>query len=141
MSSNNAVLVLCLKDQYRVIEAFAIDNLYWSWNKVDVGSTLVMSRVFDYFKGAKKFPNREEAFSFASALSNKIYLLEYGIIPVEINLTWRQVLEEARKDLVEEKLFVLNNPQTNNTLDIVENLNFSYGDVLKHLNKEKHAKQ
>lgn len=140
MSSDNAILVLCLKDQYRVTEAFAIDNLYWSWINNNHSGEFVLSRIFEYFNNSKKFQNKEEAFSFANKLYSKCGLVEYGVIPIEVNKTWLQVLNVARKLLAEEKMFVINS-NMGGKADIIDGINYSYSDVLKSLNEEKYAKQ
>lgn len=140
MSADNAILVLCLKDQYRVTEAFAIDNLYWSWSSKGHSGDFVLSRIFEYFNNSKKFQNKEDAFIFANKIYSKCEFVEYGVIPIEVDKTWLQVLNLARNLLSEEKMFVINS-DISGKADIIDDINYSYSDVLKSLNEEKYAKQ
>ncbi len=140
MSADNAILILELKDQFRVTEAFAIDNLYWSYSKVPHSGEVSLARVFEYFKGAKKFENKSEALEFAVKCFDKSSYVEYGIIPLEVKKTWRQVLKNARDELNLEKMFVLNNPELKNRIDILDEINYSYSDVLTEISREKYAK-
>lgn len=141
MSADNAILILELKDQFRVVKAGAIDNLYWKWSNEIHSGELVFARVFEYFNKSKKFTDRGEAFSFASNLYKKQDFVEYGIIPLEIKKTWNQLLNTAREELIAEKMFVLNNPELKNRADILDEINYSYSDVLTEISKEKYAKQ
>lgn len=140
MSADNAILVLELKDQFRVTEAGAIDNLYWKWSNENHSGELVSARLFEYFNKSKKFNDKTEAFSFASKLFSKAEIVEYGIIPLVIKKTWGQLLETAREELNAEKMFVLNNPELKNRGDILDEINYSYSDVLTEISREKYAK-
>lgn len=141
MSADNAILILELKDQFRVTEAFAIDNLYWSYSRVPHSGEMSLARVFEYFRGAKKFENKSEALEFAAKCFDKSIYVEYGIIPLEVKKTWRQVLKNARDELNSEKMFVLNNSELKNRIDILDEINYSYSDVLTEISKENYAKQ
>lgn len=141
MSADNAILLLELKDQWRVTMAFAIDNLYWSYSETSHSGELSLARIFEYFKKAKKFENKLDALNFATKLFDKSEYVEYGIIPLEIKKTWEQVLKNAREELNSEKMFVVNNPDLKNRVDILDEINYSYSDVLSEIIKEKYAKQ
>jgi hypothetical protein len=141
MSADNAILLLELKDQWRVIEAFAIDNLYWSYSETSHSGELSPARVFEYFKKAKKFENKLDALEFATKLFDKAGYVEYGIVPLEIKKTWGQILKNARDELNSEKMFVLNNADLKNRVDILDEINYSYSDVLTEISREKYAKQ
>lgn len=141
MSADNAILFLELKDQFRVVEGFALDNLYWSYLNTCHSGELVSARVFEYFNNSKKFTSKEEALLFASKLYNKQEFVEYGIVPLQLNKTWGQLLKTAREELNDEKMFVLNNPELKNRSDILDEINYAYSDVLTALTKEKYAKQ
>lgn len=140
MSADNAILILCLKDQCRVVESHAIDNLYWSWTGENHSEELVSSRVFEYFNKAKSFFNKVDAMGYAEKLYRKASFVEYGIVFLEVKQTWSQLLKSAREHLQKEKFFILNNPMKGR-IEILEEINYSYSDVLKSLNEEKYAKR
>lgn len=142
MSADNAILILSLRDQFRVTEAAAIENLHWSWeNQKTIGSgDFVSARVFEYFNKAKKFIEKSEAYEYASRLYSKLNICEYGIIPIKVEKSWLQILKESRDQLNSEKMFVLNNENIRNKSYIVEEINYAYSDVLTALNGEKYAK-
>lgn len=141
MSADNAILVLSLKDQYRVTEAGAIDNLYWDYGANESKSEYVISRIFEYFSKAEKFQDENQAFLHASKLYKKSYIVEYGIIPIKINKTWLQVLKEARDYLNSEKMEVIKNDYIKNKSHYIDEINYAYSDVLTALNEEKYAKR
>lgn len=140
MSADNAILFLSLKDQFRVTMGFAIDNLYYSWSDSPRSESLVLPRIFSYFKKAKSFDNRSDALNYAYKLYNNQIILEYGIVYLDVNKTWLQVLKLAREELNSEKIFVLNNSALKNRTDILENINYTYSDVLTQISKERYAK-
>jgi hypothetical protein len=140
MSADNAILILELKDQFRVTEAFAIDNLFWSYLDTNHSGEMVSARVFEYFNKSKKFESKLDALDFATKLFDKAGYVEYGIVPLEVKKTWEQVLKKARDELSSEKMFVLNNADLKNRVDILEEINYSYSDVLTEISREKYAK-
>jgi len=141
MSSDNAVVVLKLSDQFRVKHAGALDNLYWSYGLNSPSDEILPHRVFEYFKDAKKFESADEAMLQAIKTYEKTGLVEYGIVELEINKTWSAILKKARTLVAEEKLFVLGSDMsTEMKNEIVDRLNYTYGDILKEVVKNGETK-
>jgi hypothetical protein len=97
MSADNGIYILKTKDQYRVIEAQAIENLWWSFIKWDFDKGMVPTRIVEYYGGTRYTRNQETAYRVADAMANKCYILEYGIRTFSINKTWKQIIAEAKK--------------------------------------------
>ena len=116
MSADNGIYIINFKDQSRVIHAQAIDNLNWSFinfkgvdndfNKEDVGTwngdKLVPTRIVEYFQ--RSLPMwKEDAQRFACDMADEILsddfcpVLEYGICEFDIDKTWNEIVEEAKK--------------------------------------------
>jgi len=87
MSADNGIYILQTKDGFRVIEAQAIENLwYWGWED-GPGSGLNPRYLKKYFGKAERFCTEEEAWKEASRLFKEIMdgdfpILEYGITPI-----------------------------------------------------------
>lgn len=143
MSADNVIYVLKLQDQTRVLYMGAPDNLYWS-HKTGSCSTLVPSRLFEYFKEAEVFLDKEKASDYAFKLYEKEGYVEYGVQVLEVNKSWLKVLKEARDYIAEEKLFILSSDNTKMSdkakEEVLSELNYLYADVLNQLVKRKQNK-
>ena len=108
MSADNTILILKLKDQLRVLHCQAVDNLWFTWREMTV-ETPVSARVFEYFKDAHAIPVTSvimEAESIALERAKRLYreagYVEYGIQFLEIDKTFREIVEEALVQIQEE---------------------------------------
>ena len=108
MSADNTILILKLKDQFRVLHCQAVDNLWFTWAKMPV-ETPVSARVFEYFKDAHAIPAtfvNMEAESIALERAKRLYsevgYVEYGIQFLEIDKTFREIVEDALENIQEE---------------------------------------
>lgn len=107
MSADNTIILLELKDQYRVKAIQAADNLYSSWIMPETQSGKLLSiRLFEYFSDATIFTNKDSAISYSFKLMNKIGYVEYGIQPLKVDKKWRDILNEARDQAIEERNFL-----------------------------------
>jgi hypothetical protein len=95
MSADNGVYILKLKDQYRVIHAQAIENLNYSFIS-GFNSGYVPTRIVEYYSGTRYTRDIEKAMQVANAIARGCYILEYGIIIITVNKTWKQILREAK---------------------------------------------
>ena len=93
MSADNGIYILCLKNECRVIEAQAIDNLYWNEKLHCECDSMQPEQVVNYYKNARSFPNLKQAMIYANELYDECYIVEYGICTIADfrNYTWKQV--------------------------------------------------
>lgn len=97
MSADNGVYILKTKDQYRVIHAQAIENLYWSHLQGGrMMRELVSTRIVEYYAHTRYTRDFEKAMKVANAIARGCYILEYGIKTFYVNKTWRQIVSEAK---------------------------------------------
>ena len=99
MSADNAILILGTKDEYYVRHAQAIDNLYWSWED-SRNEFIVPIRVFEFFHNIEPISRENpECDKKVLELANKLYeeigYLEYGIITLSIQNTFKEVAYQA----------------------------------------------
>lgn len=97
MSADNGIYILACKDQYRVIHAMAIDNLYWSFLKHNNNTELVPTRIVEYFGKSKYTRDINKAREIAFNMEKKHPILEYGIRTINVNKTWKQIVREAKE--------------------------------------------
>lgn len=108
MSADNGVYILKTKDQYRVTDAHAIENLYWSFIDFDMKDEYVPTRLVEYFGHTRYTRDFEKAMKVANAIARSLPILEYGIQILPVNKTWKQIVKEA-KELAVQELEVLKN--------------------------------
>jgi hypothetical protein len=96
MSADNGIYILKTKDQYRVICAMAIDNLWFS-HIYENNKELVPTRIIEYFGKSRYTRNFDIASKIAFAMENKIKVLEYGISTISIDKTWDEIVKEAKE--------------------------------------------
>lgn len=97
MSADNGVYILETRDQYRVIHAQAIENLYWCQVERKSTDFLISTRLVEYFGNVRYTRNKETAHRIANAIARKTPILEYGIKMFSINKTWNQIVKEAKE--------------------------------------------
>ena len=122
MSSDNTVLILCTKNEFRVIHCQAADNLWFTWinpfklpesdstDKDKIGEQSVISaRVFEYFYDIDPIPNgllnmgaKEKALKQAGELYDDIGYVEYGIQLLNLDKTFREIALEALEQVKQE---------------------------------------
>lgn len=97
MSADNGIYILKLKDQYRVIEAQAIGNLYWSFSTFSESEDLVPTRLVEYYGTSKYTRNFDMAMRIATLMLKHVSICEYGIQIIQCNKTWKRVVREAKE--------------------------------------------
>jgi hypothetical protein len=132
MSADNTIVILKLKDQWRVKHVFALDNLRWKYGDSDPSPSPLSSRVFEYFRDAKIFYNSDASQKEAEKLLEKIGYVEYGIAEVEMDLSWEELVSQARSMVKEEKLSLLSGGlYVDKKTIFLDQLNHLYSDILK----------
>ena len=96
MSADNGVYILKTKDQYRVIHAQAIENLYWTPLKNGLHGEFIATRLVEYFGHTRYTRDFDTAMRVANAIAKDKYL-EYGIVVLKIDKKWSTVLNEAKE--------------------------------------------
>lgn len=140
MSADNAIIILKLTDQYRVMEMSAFENLYWSHSTQSLEENIIPSRVFEYFKTAKTFFEESDAKKYSEKLYESSHIVEYGIQTVEINKTWAKLLELSRDVLLKEKMDVLSRIaestyEKEKVSSLIDEINYTYSDILREIVK------
>jgi hypothetical protein len=97
LSADNGIYILKTKDQYRVIYAQAIENLYW--NPLDESSfdKLIPTRIVEYYGKSKYTHNKDIVRDIAFNMARKTPVLEYGVREIIIDKTWKQIVKEAKE--------------------------------------------
>lgn len=108
MSADNGVYILKTRDQYRVIETQAIENVYFSFLHPEVLSDkLVPTRILEYWGNNKYTFDKATAMRVAERILNKVLsdygICEYGIRIYEHDQTWKSIVHDA-KDLAQKEL-------------------------------------
>jgi len=98
MSADNGIYILVTKDQYRVIHAQAIDNLWYSYLRPHSNNpTLVSTRIVEYFGDSKYTRNIDIARQIAFSMAKRQPILEYGIREIKVDKTWSKIVREAKE--------------------------------------------
>lgn len=136
MSANNTIVILSMKNEWRVAHVLNTDNFYCTYTGKELDTPLPQ-RIFERFQKCQPLSSKEEAFDEARKLYNKLQIVEYGIQELEINKTWSAILKNARKEIPQEKMEVLSrediSPETK--YYIVDQLNFMYSNILREIVK------
>lgn len=140
MSADNAIIILKLKDQFRVTKIWNFQNLYWSHSTETIATDLIPSRIFEYFKDAKVFGEELNARNYSEKLYNSSSIVEYGIQTIEINKSWAKLLELSREVLLKEKMDVLSRIvestyEKEKVSGLIDEINYTYSDILKEIVK------
>ena len=132
MSADNGIYILKTKDQYRIIHAQAIENIYWEHDNryayySNCGTNrLVPSRVVEFWGNSKYTKDEAIAFKVAHAMLNKIErncgICEYGIRTFTYNKTWKHILEDAKNKAKIELDYLKNNGGSNYSIQKLENI-------------------
>lgn len=94
----SAIYILKTKcNQYRVIHAQTIDDLYWSWLPDADFSDLVPTRVVEYFGKCPYTRDANKANRIAIGLAQQQKVSTHDIRMVIIDRTWQGILQEAKK--------------------------------------------
>lgn len=143
MSADNTIVIVQLTDRYMVSNIFAFEGLYWSHLKQDFSDEIIYPRVFEYFKKAKIFYEEEEAIVYSEKLFDYYSIVEYGIRNLEINKNWKSLLEESRKTLSDEKIYLASLASEKNDFekekinDLITKINYTYSDILNEIIRRK----
>lgn len=115
MSADNGIYILKCKDQYRVIYAHAIENLWWT--PLSPGNDkFVSTRLVEYYGNSRYTRDAEIAMKVATAMEKNYGWTEYGIRTFPINKTWKQIVKEA-KEIAPKEIEVLKNKNTDGMWD------------------------
>jgi hypothetical protein len=97
MSADNGIYILKTKDnQYRVIHAQAIENLYFSFLDSE-NKALVPTRIVEYFGDCKFTWKFEIASKVAFSMEQSTPICEYGIKTIHVDKTWKEIIKEAKE--------------------------------------------
>lgn len=103
MSADNGIYILAAKDQYRVAHAQGIDNIYWSFSEGYCGDRIVPTRALEVWGNLPHTGDAGTAIQVAERIRKKIPVCEYGICVIPLEMTWKDLLQEA-KDYAGEEL-------------------------------------
>jgi len=101
MSADNGIYILEMKDQSRVIHTQNIENLWWSNLARRQITNFVPTRIVEYY-GNEESLTVEEAHIKACETYDEIMeddfcpIVEYGIVNLKINKTWKQIVHGAK---------------------------------------------
>lgn len=103
MSKDNGIYVLKTQDnQYRVIEAQAIENIYKTPDVINKSwiyeNEFNFIKLFWYFNGCKTTYSDVTAYQIARKLEN-LHETEYGIKTIITPFTWYEILTKVKKSL------------------------------------------
>ena len=98
MSADNGIYILECKDQYRVIHAQAIENLYWTFlDGMKTTDHLIPTRIVEMYGKSKYTRNKDIARNIAFSMAERTPILEYGISTIKTNKFWNQIVREAKE--------------------------------------------
>lgn len=97
MSRDDGVYVLKTKDQYRVINTQAIEEVWEDYYE----ERLNPLRVVVFWRLSKYTRNFETAMKIATSIEKR-ERTEYGIKVFTYNKTWKHIVEDAKKKAIEE---------------------------------------
>lgn len=96
MSADNGIYILKTKDQYRVIQTQAVENLYWSFLDFNSQEELVPTRIVEHYSKSKYTYNQNTVRDIAFNMARRTPT-EYGVNELIINKTWEQIVKEAKE--------------------------------------------
>lgn len=101
MSADNGIYILRTSEgQNRVIHAQAIENIYWDDElKGDVNKP-VSKQLLRYFGNSRYTYDKSVAFEIVNNMAKHTHILEYGILTIEVDKTWKEIVKEANLDLI-----------------------------------------
>ena len=112
MSADNGIYVLKTKDQYRVANLCAIDNVTWSvidgdwYSNEETRGKLVPTRVVEMWGNCKFTRDESKALSMAHKWASSLPICEYGVNVITYNKTWKQILKDAQEYATKEIEFI-----------------------------------
>jgi len=92
MSADNAVIVGCFPNEFKVIHAQAIDNLGYEPDDEDGFNS---REVISYFNNGKTFSHLEKALVYAHELADNTTFVEYGVQKIQFPHTFDQYQRRA----------------------------------------------
>lgn len=132
MSADNGIYILKTKDQYRIIHAQAIENVYWEHDNHYAyysncrTNMLVPSRVVEFWGSSKYTKDEAIALKVANAMLKNIErncgICEYGIRTFTYNKTWKHILEDAKEKAKIELDYLKNNGGRDYSIQKLENI-------------------
>lgn len=97
MSADNGIYILKLKDQYRIIHAQAIENLWWSHLDNKKHGEMIPTRIYERYSNSPPINNLETTYQTVFEMAQSCTILEYGIQMFELDKTWEQIIKEAKE--------------------------------------------
>ena len=98
MSSDNTILILASKNEYRLVHVQAADDLYFTWTGDPNTSEPVCARVFEFFSSCNPLKEKDKVLLEAQRLYEELDYVEYGIQSVATDKTFKEIVEQAIKD-------------------------------------------
>lgn len=111
MSMDNGVYVLRTKDgMNRVIHTKAIDCLVDCFESDELGREINPIRILEFFGKTPATKSYEKAMGIAHSMlrvkTREIGYVEYGIQKIVIDMTWREIKEEAKRRIPLERAYL-----------------------------------
>ena len=97
MSADNGIYILKTKDQYRIIHAQAIENLWWSYIHKESQDDIIPTRILEYYNDSPIFTDEAKVQKVAFSMLNNFPYVEYGIQTIRVNRTWDEIVNEAKE--------------------------------------------
>jgi hypothetical protein len=109
MFTDNIIYILQLKDECRVAEMGAPDNLYWSYVEGDPSLRMIPIRLVSVFLGKNSFSDYDTAMRYAKEIYDEIEYVEYGIATIDMRgYSWNDLLNMAYPIAVKEMDYIMN---------------------------------
>jgi hypothetical protein len=124
MSADNGIYILQTRDQYRVTEASAIDNLHWDNKTMSWSKEIVPTRVLEYFGNCKYTRDEATALKIAASMLRRTPICEYGINFIKVNKFWRQIVREGKEHAAKELAFLqqCGNQRFEHEINVLQNI-------------------
>ena len=95
MSADNGVYILKTGNQYRVALCQAIDNLYWNEDLHCMCDTLQPKSIIQMFGDCQHTTDANKAVRIAERILKETGFCEYGIVLMNVYMTWEEILQKA----------------------------------------------
>lgn len=96
MSADNGVYILKTGNQYRVKHLIAVENLYWNQEQHRSENKMQPKMILEMFGRDSKYTyNLVKATYIAHSICSRLPICEYGIMLLDAQMTWKQVLEKS----------------------------------------------
>lgn len=106
LSADNGIYILQTKDQYRVIETIAVENLWWDYEGLRTREDVVPTRLIEYYGDCKYTRDETTALKIAASMFRRTPMCEYGIKFIRCNKFWRNIVKEGKEHAAKELAYL-----------------------------------